>query len=157
MTPRTAACKAFLSFTNSRGLLKLMSIKSVMLSNHPHPLSSPSSPAFNLSQHQDHFQWIGSLPQMAKNYWSFNFSISFSNEYSGLISIRIDWLDLLAVQGPLNSLRQDSSKDQFFSTQYSLWSNSHIYTWLLEKPKLSLDGPLLAKWSLCFLICCLRS
>ena len=65
-------------------------------------------------------------------FWSFSFSISLSNEYSGL---GIDWLDLLAVQG---SLKVFSStifwKHQFFSTKPSLWSNSHIHTWLLEKP-----------------------
>ena len=66
-------------------------------------------------------------------YWSFSFSISPSNEYSGLISFRMDWLDLLAVQGTLKSLLQHhSSKHQFFSTQLSLWSNSHIHTWPLE-------------------------
>ena len=68
-----------------------------------HPLSSPSSLAFNLSQHQGLFQWVSSLHQVAK-YWSFSFSISPSNEYSGLISFRMDWLDLLAVQGTLKSL-----------------------------------------------------
>ena len=56
-----------------------------------HPLSSPSPPAFNLSQHQGLFQWVSSLQQVAK-YWSFSFSISPSNEYSGLISFRMDWL-----------------------------------------------------------------
>ena len=68
-----------------------------------HPLSSPSPPVFSLSQHQDLFQWVSSLHQVAK-YWSFSFSISPSNGYSGLISFRIDWLDLLAVQGTLKSL-----------------------------------------------------
>ena len=72
-----------------------------------HPLSSPS-PAFNLSQHQDLFQWVSSLHQVAK-YWSFSFSISPSNEHSGLISFRMDWLDLLAVQGTLKSLLQHHS------------------------------------------------
>ena len=70
-------------------------------------------------------------------YWSFIFSISPSSEYWGLISCRMDWFDLLAVQGTLKSLLQHhSSKHQFFSTQPSLWSNTHIHTWLLEKPKL---------------------
>ena len=65
-------------------------------------------------------------------YWSFSFSISPSNEYSGLISFRMDWLDVLTVQGPLKSLLQHhSSKCQFFGTQLALWSNSHIHTWLL--------------------------
>ena len=66
-----------------------------------HPLLSPS--AFNLSQHQGLFQWVNSSHQVAK-YWSFNFSISLSNEYSQLISFRIDWFDVLAVQGILKSL-----------------------------------------------------
>ena len=62
-------------------------------------------------------------------YWSFSFSISPSNEYSGLISFRMDWLDVLTVQGPLKSLLQHhSSKCQFFGTQLALWSNSHIHT-----------------------------
>ena len=70
-----------------------------------HPLSSPSPPALNLSQHQGLFQWLGSSHQVAK-YWSFSFSMSPSNEYSGLISFRRDWFDLLAVQGTLKSLLQ---------------------------------------------------
>ena len=66
-------------------------------------------------------------------YWSF--SISPSSEYSGLISIRTDWFDLFAVQGTLKSLLQHhNSKHQFFGTQPSLWSDSYIHTWLLEKP-----------------------
>ena len=70
-----------------------------------HSLSSPSPPAFNLYQHQGLFQWVSSFHQVAK-VWSFGFSISPSNEYSGLISFRMDWLDLLAVQGTLKSLLQ---------------------------------------------------
>ena len=73
-----------------------------------HPLSSPSPPALNLSQHQGLFQWVSSSHQMAK-YWSFSFSISPSNEHSGLISFRIDWFDLLVVQGTLKSLLQHHS------------------------------------------------
>ena len=73
-----------------------------------HPLSSPSVPAPNPSQHQGLFQWVSYLHQVAK-YWSFNFSINPSNEYSGLISFRMDWLDLLAVQGTLKSLLQHHS------------------------------------------------
>ena len=71
-------------------------------------------------------------------YWSFSFSISSSNEYSGLISFRIDWFDLLAVQWTLKVLLQQLSlKDQFFGTQPSLWSNFYICTWLLERPYLT--------------------
>jgi len=73
-----------------------------------HPLLSLSPPAFNLSQHQGLFKWVSSLHQVAR-YWSFSFSISPSNEYSGLISFRVDRLDLLAVQGTLKSLLQHHS------------------------------------------------
>ena len=73
-----------------------------------HSLSSPSPPALSLSQHQGLLQWVSSLHQVAK-YWSFSFSISPSNEYSGLISFRMDWFDLLDVQGTLKSLRQHHS------------------------------------------------
>ena len=87
-------------------------------------------------------------------YWSFSFSFRPSNEYLGLISFRIDWFDLLAVQGTLKSTTVQ--KYQFFGAQLSLWSNSHIHTWLLEKSELWLDGPLLAKLCLCFLVLFLR-
>ena len=70
-----------------------------------HPLSSPFPPALNLSQHQGLFQWLSCQIRWPK-YWSFSFNISPSNEYSGLISFRTDWLDLLAVQGTLKSLLQ---------------------------------------------------
>jgi len=73
-----------------------------------HPLSSPSPPALNLSQLQGLFQWVSSLIRWPK-YWNFSFSVSPSNEYSGLISFRMDWLDLLAVQGTLKSLLQHHS------------------------------------------------
>ena len=73
-----------------------------------HPLSPSTPPAFSLSQHQGHFQWVSYSHQMAK-YWSFSFSISPSSEYSGLISLRIDWFDLLAVQETLKSLLQHHS------------------------------------------------
>ena len=70
-----------------------------------HPLLPPSFPALNLFHHQGLFQWVGSLHQVAK-YWSFSFSISPSNECSGLFSFRIDWFDLFAVQGTLKRLHQ---------------------------------------------------
>ena len=75
-----------------------------------HPLTSPSPPAFNLSQHQGLFQWASSLYQVAKVLELQNFSISPSNEHSGLISFRIDRFDLLPVQRTLKSLQHDSSK-----------------------------------------------
>ena len=74
-----------------------------------HPLLSPSPPAFNLSQHQSLFQWVSSLHQVGKLMLSFSFNISPSNEYSGLISFRMDWLHLFAVQGTLKSLLQHHS------------------------------------------------
>ena len=90
-----------------------------------HPLSSPSPLAFNLSQPQGLFQWVSSSHQVAK-YWYFTFSISPFNEYSGLISFRMDWLDLLAVQGTLKSLLQHHSskasilrRSAFFIVQLS--------------------------------------
>ena len=73
-----------------------------------HPLSSPSPPAFNLSQNQGLFQWVSSSHQVPK-VLEFSFNISPSNEHSGLISFKVDWLDLLAVQGTLKSLLQHHS------------------------------------------------
>ena len=132
-TPRTAALQASLSIANSRSLVKLMSIESVMPSNHLIlclPLLFPPSifPSIRVfsSESALHITW--------PRYWSFSFSITPSNEYSGLIFFRIDWFNLLLVQRTLKSLLQyHSSKHQFFGIQLSLWSNSHIHTWLLEK------------------------
>ena len=73
-----------------------------------HPLSSPSPPSFNPSQHQGLFKWVSSSHQVAK-YWSFSFNISPSNEHPGLISFRMAWVDLLGVQGTLKSLLQHHS------------------------------------------------
>ena len=108
VTPWTAAHHASLSITNSWSLLKLMSTESVMPSNHLilcHPLLLlpsifPSIRVFS-SESVLRIRW--------PKYWSFNFSISSSTEYSGLISFRMDWLDLLAVQGTLKSLLQHHS------------------------------------------------
>ena len=100
--PWTAACQASLSITNSQSLIKLMSIESVMLSNHLilcHPLLLLPSIFPNIKV----FSNESVLIRWPK-YWSCSFSISLSNEYSGLISFRMDWLDLLAVQGTLKSL-----------------------------------------------------
>ena len=110
-----------------------------------HPLSSPSPPTFNLSQHQGLLQWVSSSYHVAQ-VLSFSFSISPSNEYSGLISFRMDWLDLLAVQGTLRSILQHhSSKASILQhSAFFIVQLSHP-TWLLEKPQLWLDGPLLAK------------
>ena len=101
-TPWTAAHQAYLSITNSRSLLKFMSIESVIPSNHLilcHPLLLLPSifPSIRVFSNESflRIRW--------PKYWSFSFSISPSNEYSGLISLRIDWFDLLAVQGTLKS------------------------------------------------------
>ena len=106
-TPWTAACQATLSITNSQSLLKLMSIESVMPSNHLilcRPLLPPSIfPSIRVFSNESvlHIRW--------PKYWSFSFNISPFNGYSGLISFRMDWLDFLAVQGTLKSLFQHHS------------------------------------------------
>ena len=116
----TAACQASLSITNSQRLLKLMYIELVMPSNHLilcHPLLLPSIfPSIRVFSNESilHIRW--------PKYWSFSFSISLSNEYSGLISFRMDWLDLLAVQGTLES----SPTPQFKSINFSVLS--FLYT-----------------------------
>ena len=104
-TPWNAACQASLSFTISQSLLKLMSIESVIPSNHlvlfcPLLLLSSIFPSFRVfsSESALQFRW--------PKYWSFGFSISLSSEYSGLIAFRIDWFDLLEVQGTLKSFPQ---------------------------------------------------
>ena len=117
MTPWTTARQASLSITNSWTMLKLMSIESVMPSNHLilcHPLFLPPSifPSIRV------FSSESVLCIRWPKYWSFSFNISPSNEYSGLISFRMDWLDLLAVQGTLKSLLQPTvQKHQFFCAQ----------------------------------------
>ena len=124
--PWTAAHQASLSITNSRSLLKLISIESVMLFNHlilccPLLLLLSVFPNIRI-------KWVHSLHQYWKywpKYWSFSFSISPSNEHSGLISFRMDWLDLPAVQGTLSLLQHHSSKasilqpSAFFMVQLS--------------------------------------
>ena len=94
-----------------------------------HPLSSPSPPAFNLSQHQGLFQWVTFSHQVA-NYWSFSFSTSPFNEHSGLIFFfRMDWLDLLAVQGTLKSLFQHHSLKAsiLLHSAFCIFQLSHSY------------------------------
>ena len=114
--------------TSSQSLLKLLSIELVMPSNHLilcRPLLLLPSIFPSIRVFSDESVLCIRWPK----YWSFSFSISPSNEYSGLISFRMDRLDLLALQGTLKSLLQHhSSKHQFFGTQLSLWSNSHIHT-----------------------------
>ena len=124
-TPWTAACQASLSITNSRSLLKHMSIESVMPSSHlilccTLLLLSPIPPSIRIFSNES------TLHMRRPKYWSFSFSISPSNEHPGLISFRMDWLDLLAVQGTLKSLLQHHSSkasilrcSAFFTVQLS--------------------------------------
>ena len=94
-----------------------------------HSLLPPSPPAFSLSQHQGLFQWVGSLPE----YWSFSFSPS--NEYSGLFPLGwTGWTSLMSKGLSRVFSSTTVQKPQFFGAQPSLWSHSHIRTWLLEKP-----------------------
>ena len=129
-----ATHQASLSITNSWRLPKLVSIESVMPSSHlilclPLLLLPPIPPSIGVFSNES------TLRMRWTEYWSFSFSISLSNECPGLISFRMDWLDLLAVQGTLKSLLQHhSSKNQFFGTQLFSQSNSHIHTWPLGKP-----------------------
>ena len=150
-TPWIAARQASLSITNSRNSLKLTSIKSVMPSSHlilccPLLLLPP-----NPSQHQSLFQWVNTSHEVVK-------VLEFQLQHQSFQwifradSFRMDWLDLLAVQGTLKSfLQHHSSKGSILWR--SAFFNSHIHTWLLEKPWLWLDVPLLVKKCLCFLIC----
>ena len=145
-TPWTATCQAPLFSSLSQSLFKFMSIESVMLSNHlilSHPL--PFLLSF-FPRVRVFFQWVGSSHQTAKN-WSF--SISPSKEYSGLISFRIDWFNLLAVQGTLNSLLQNHNAkatvlrcSAFFMVQLSHWylttrKTSSDYTDLCQQSDIS--------------------
>ena len=129
VTPWTAACQASLSFTISQGFFKFMSIESMMLSNHlilwrPLLLMPSIFPSIRVFSNESalHIRW--------PKYWSFSLSISPSNDSSGLISFRIDWFDILTVQGTVkNLLYHHSWNHQFFSSQSSLWPSSQIHTW----------------------------
>ena len=134
VTSGTAAQQATLSSTISRSLFKLMSVESVILTNHLIlccpllllPLVFPSIRVFSNEC---------TLCIRCSKYWSFR--ICPSHEYSELISFRIAWLDLLAVQKTLQTLFQHHNpKTSIFGAQSSLWSNSHIHTWLMDKPEL---------------------
>ena len=132
VTPWTTGCQASLSITNSRSLLKLMSIEPVMPSNHLIlccpllllPSIFPSIRVFS-SESVLHIRW--------PKYWGFSFSISPSNEYSGLISFRMDWLDLFAAQGTLKRLLQHHSSkasiiwpSAFFTVQLYMCIHVHF-------------------------------
>ena len=126
VTPWIAARQASLFITNSQSLLKLISIKSMKSSKHlilcHHLLFLPSIfPSIRVFSNESvlHIKW--------PKYWNFSFSISPSKEYVGLISFRIDWLDLLAVRGILGIFSSTIvQKHQFFGAQLSLWSNFHV-------------------------------
>ena len=127
-TPGITARQASLSITNSRSSLTVASIESVMPSNHlvlcrslPLLPSILPSISFFSNEMAVHSRW--------PKYFSFSFSLSPSNEYSGLISFRINWFDHLAVQG-LSRVFSNTTvqKHKFFSTQPSLWSNSYTHT-----------------------------
>ena len=153
VTPQTVACQAPLSSTSSFSLLKFTSIESMILSDHlipcyPFPFCLQSllaSESFPMS-------WLFILSGQ---------SIGVSSSAS-VLPVNIQGWFPLGLNGLISLLSKGLSrafssttiqKPQFFSSQPSLWSNSHIHTWLLEKPLLWLYGPLLAKWCLCFLIC----
>ena len=127
-TPCIAACQASLSIANFRSLPKPKSIESVMLSSHlilccPLPLLPPILPSIRVFSNES------TLCIRYPNYWSFSFSISPSNEQLGLISFRMDQLDLLAVQGTLKSLLQHhTSKASILRCSAFFTSNSHIHT-----------------------------
>ena len=126
-TPWTTACQASLSITNSWGLPKLMSMESVMPSNHlilcrPLLLLSSIFPSIRV------FSNVSALCMRWSKYWSFSFNISPSNEHPGLTSFRMDWLDLFAVQGTLKSLlQQHSSKASILRSAFFIIQLSHPY------------------------------
>ena len=129
LTPWIAAHQASLSITNSRNLLRLMSVESVMPSSHlnlcrPLLLLSPIPPSIRVFSNESalHIRW--------PKYWCFSFNISSSNEHPGLISFKMDWLDLLGVQGTLKCLLQHHSSkasilwsSAFFIVQHDHWKN----------------------------------
>ena len=155
MTPWTAACQASLSFTNCRSLFKRISIESVMPSNHlilscPLLLLPSFFPNIRVFSNESvlHIRW--------PKYWSFSFSISPPNEYSGLISFRVDWLDLLAVQRTLKSLLQHHS------SKASILRNSAFFIVQLSHPYMTTGKTIaltrqtfVGKVMSLFLICCL--
>ena len=154
-TPWTAACQASLSITNCWSLPKLMSVKSVMPSHHlilSRPILLPPSifPSFRA------FSDESVLCIRWPKHWSFSFSISLSNEYSGLISFRMDQLNLFAVQGTLKSLLQHHS-----SKASILWCSAFFIVQLSHPYMTTGKTIALTRWTfvgkvmLCFLICCL--
>ena len=145
----------FLSITNSRGLLKLMSIESMMPSNHlilcHLLLLLPSNfPRIRVFSNKSvlHIRW--------PKYWSFSFNISPFNEYSGLISFRIDWLDLVAVQGILNSLLQHHSSKASIFWRSAFFILQLSYTYMTTRQTIALTRwTIVGKVMSLLFICCL--
>ena len=134
VTPWIVAHQAFLSITNSWSLLKLMSIKSVMLYNHHilcHPLLLPPTVFPSIRVFSNESALLIKWPK----YWSFSFSISPSNEYSALISFRMDWFDLLAVQGTLKSLLQYHSSKASIIWHSAFFMVQHLHTFTTGKTR----------------------
>ena len=155
-TPWTAAHQASLSITSSQSLLKFMSIESVMPSNHLifcRPLLLPPSifPSIRVFSNESalHIRW--------PKYWSFSFNVSPSSEYSGLISLRTDWLDLLAVQGTLKSLLQHHSSKAsiLWCSAFFIVQLSHPYMTTGKTKALTRQTFVGKGICLCFLIFCL--
>ena len=140
-TPWITACQASLSITNSRSLLKLMPIGSVMPSSHlilsrPLFLLPPIPPSIRVFSNES------TLRMRWPKYWSFSFSISPPNEHPGLISFRMDWLDLLAVQGTLKSLLQHHS------SKASIFRCSAFFTAQLSHPYMTTGKTIaLTRWT----------
>ena len=154
VTPWTAACQASLSFTVSQSLIKFMSIESVMASNHLtlcHPLLLLPSifPSMRIFSSE-----LALLIRWPK-YWNFSFSISPSNEYSGLISFRIHCFHFLLFKRLSRNLQHHNLKPSILLCPVFFMFQVAHPSWLLEKSYLWLYRPLLVKWCLCFLITCL--
>ena len=160
VTPWIAAFQASLSIINSQSLPRLMSTESVMPSSHL-ILSCPLLLLPSIPPSIRVFSNESTLPIRWPKYWSFSFNISPSNEHVGLISFRMDWLDLLAVQGTLKSLLQH------YSSKASILQHSAFFIVQLSHPYMTTgktipltypwDGPLLAKLCLCFLRDCIEN
>ena len=132
VTPWSAACQASSSITNCQSLPKPMSIDSLMPSQPSHPLASPSPPALNLSQHQGLLKWVSSSHQVVGVSASTSVLPMNTQGWSPL-----GWTSWISLQSKgLSRVFSNTTvqKHQFFSAQLSSWSNSHIHTWLLEKP-----------------------
>ena len=153
-TPWTAARWVSLSITNSWSLLKLMSIKQVMPSNHL-ILCRPLLLLSSILHSTRVFSNESALCIRWPKYWSFSFNITPSSKYSGLISFRMDWLDLLAVQENLKILLPHRNSKASVLQCSVLFMAKLLHPYMTTGKTIALTRPLLAKYCLCFLICCL--